>query len=94
VEELLCSYPGVADAAVVGMPDKELGEKVCAYIRPVSGSKLDPEEIKRSMESRGASKLLIPERFEFVDSIPMTQAGKHDKKALREDIKRKIGFVQ
>ncbi len=93
VEELVCSYPGVADAAVVGMPDKELGEKVCAYIRPVSGTKLDPEEIKKFMESRGASKLLIPERFEFIDSIPMTQAGKHDKKALREDIKRKIGQI-
>jgi 2,3-dihydroxybenzoate-AMP ligase/mycobactin salicyl-AMP ligase len=93
VEELLCSYPGVADAAVIGMPDNELGEKVCAYIRPVSGAKLDPEEIKRFMESRGASKLLIPERFEFTDSLPMTQAGKHDKKALREDIKRRIGQI-
>jgi 2,3-dihydroxybenzoate-AMP ligase/mycobactin salicyl-AMP ligase len=91
VEELLCSYPGVSDAAVVGMPDKELGEKVCAYIRPVSGAKLDPEEIKKFMDSRGASKLLIPERFEFIDSLPMTQAGKHDKKALREDIKQRTG---
>jgi len=91
VEELLCSYPGIADAAVIGMPDKELGEKVCAYIRPVSGAKLDPEEIKRFMEGCGASKLLIPERFEFIDSFPMTPAGKHDKQALRGDIKRKIG---
>lgn len=90
VEELLISCPGVADAAVIGIQDKELGEKVCAYIRPVSGAALDPEEIKRFMETRGASKLLIPERFEFIDSLPMTQAGKHDKKALREDIKRKI----
>ncbi len=91
VEDLLVSCPGVADAAVIGIPDKELGEKVCAYIRPVAGMKLDPEEIKRFMESRGASKLLIPERFEFVDSLPMTQAGKHDKKALREEMKRKAG---
>jgi len=89
VEDLLISFPGVADAAVIGVEDKELGEKVCAYIRPVSGAKLDPEEIKKFMESRGASKLLIPERFEFIDSLPMTQAGKHDKKALREDIKRR-----
>jgi 2,3-dihydroxybenzoate-AMP ligase/mycobactin salicyl-AMP ligase len=90
VEDLLISCPGVADAAVIGIPDKDLGEKVCAYIRPISGAKLDSEEIKRFMENQGASKLLIPERFEFIDSIPMTQAGKHDKKALREDIKCKI----
>lgn len=94
VEELLCSYPGIADAAAVGMPDKELGEKVCAYVKPVLGVKLDPEGIKDFIESKGASKLLIPERFEFVEDIPLTQAGKHDKKFLREDIKRKIGFVQ
>ncbi|MCX7857755.1 MAG: hypothetical protein N2513_07230 [Deltaproteobacteria bacterium] len=44
------------------------------------------------MDDQGASKLLIPERFEFVNSIPTTEAGKHDKKALREDIKRKLGL--
>lgn len=90
VEEILCSHPYIVDAAVVGMPDDELGERVCAYIKPAEGKVIDPEEIKAFMESKGASKLLIPERFEFVDSLPMTEAGKHDKKALREDIKQKI----
>ena len=91
VEEVLCSYPGVADAAVIGMPDRELGEKVCVYVRLTEGANIDPEEIKSFMESQGASKLLIPERFEFVMALPLTEAGKHDKKALREDIKQKIG---
>jgi len=91
VEDLLCTHPGIADAAVIGMPDKELGEKVCAYIQPAAGVKIGPEEIKAFMESKGASKLLIPERFEFIDALPMTEAGKHNKKVLREDIKRKIG---
>ena len=90
VEELLCSHPGIADAAVIGMPDKGLGEKVCAYVRLTEGVNVDPEEIKSFMESRGASQLLIPERFEFVVALPLTEAGKHDKKALREDIKQKM----
>ncbi len=94
VEELLCSYPGVADAAVIGMPDKELGEKVCAYVKPAPGMKIDPGRIKAFMETKGASKLLIPERFEFVEDLPLTQAGKHDKKNLREDIKRKMGLIK
>ena len=93
VEELLCSYPGIQDAAVIGMPDKELGEKVCAYIRPAAGVKIDPEKIKSFMESRGASRFLIPERFELIDVLPMTEAGKHDKKVLREDIRRKMGMA-
>jgi 2,3-dihydroxybenzoate-AMP ligase/mycobactin salicyl-AMP ligase len=91
VEELLCSHPGIVDAAVIGMPDKDLGEKVCAYVRLTEGAKVDPVDIKSFMESRGASQLLIPERFEFVAALPLTEAGKHDKKALREDIKQKIG---
>jgi 2,3-dihydroxybenzoate-AMP ligase/mycobactin salicyl-AMP ligase len=91
VEEILCSHPSIADAAVIGMPDKDLGEKVCAYVRLTEGVKMDPEEIKSFMESQGASNLLIPERFEFLSVLPLTEAGKHDKKALREDIKQKIG---
>jgi len=90
VEELLLSHPGVADAAVIGMPDKDLGERVCAYIQSARRANPDPEEIKAFMRSRGASKFLIPERFEFVDTLPTTGAGKHDKKALRDDIKRKL----
>ena len=85
----MVTYPGFADVAVIGMPDKDLGERVCAYIQPAAGAKLDPEKIKAFMEDKGASKLLIPERFEFMDALPMTEAVKHDKKALREDLKRR-----
>lgn len=90
VEELVGAYPGVADVAVIGMPDKALGERVCAYVRPAAGQTLNEKDIQAFMEDRGASKLLIPEKFVFVDTLPMTEAGKHNKKALREDIKRRI----
>ncbi|MGD0231913.1 MAG: AMP-binding protein [Syntrophorhabdales bacterium] len=90
VEDLLCQSPEVADAAVIGIPDKELGEKVCAYVRLASGATPDPDKIRNFMESKGASKLLIPERFVFVETLPLTPAGKHDKKALREDVKHRI----
>ena len=91
IEDLLRMHPGVADAGVIGVPDKELGEIVCGYIQPVTGAKPNPEQITSFMQEQGASKLLVPELFEFIDVLPMTQAGKIDKKALGEDIKRRLG---
>jgi len=90
VEKLLLAHPDIADAAVIGMPDRALGEKVCAYLRPAAGKTPTPAEIAAFMTANGASKLLLPERFEFVDVLPLTEAGKHDKKALREEIKQKL----
>jgi 2,3-dihydroxybenzoate-AMP ligase/mycobactin salicyl-AMP ligase len=93
VEKLLLTHPKIADAAVIGMPDSALGEKVCAYIRVESGATLDPEAIKIFMADNGASKLLIPDRVELVDTLPLTEAGKHDKKALREDIRHRLAHM-
>ena len=91
VEDLLRMHPSIADAGVIGMPDKDLGEEVCAYVQPVPGARPDPEDITAFMQEQGASKLLVPKRFEYIDVLPMTQAGKIDKKVLREDIKWRLG---
>jgi 2,3-dihydroxybenzoate-AMP ligase/mycobactin salicyl-AMP ligase len=90
IEKLLLTHPEIADAAVVGMPDAALGEKICAYVRPAPGATLDYETIKAFMESAGASKFLMPDRVEFLMALPLTQAGKHDKRLLRQDIQQKL----
>jgi len=72
------------------MPDKDLGEKICAYIRMFSDANVDENTIKKLMENKGASKILIPERFVCMDVFPLTPAGKVDKKALRADIQQRI----
>lgn len=93
IEELISSHPRVEDVAVIGMPDEDLGEKVCAYIQPVSGTTLSFEDIISFLVNKGASKLLVPERIEFVDKIPLTEVGKPDKKALRVDIRKHLGMI-
>jgi non-ribosomal peptide synthetase component E (peptide arylation enzyme) len=75
------------------MPDKELGEKVCAYVRLVEGTQPDEDAIRAYLQNKGASKILIPEHFVFVNSLPTTPAGKCDKKALRKDIERRCAAV-
>lgn len=95
IEGLIVAHPDVEDVATVGMPDKELGERACAYIKLKAGaSKFSLDDLSSFMQGRGASKLLIPERIEFIDEIPLTKVGKADKRALREDIKRRLGITQ
>jgi non-ribosomal peptide synthetase component E (peptide arylation enzyme) len=90
VEELLIQHPDVEDVAVVGIPDKELGEKVCACLQPIPGKTPDLHDIASFSERKGASSLLIPQIIEVMDTFPLTPAGKVDKKAMREEITKRM----
>ena len=90
IENLISVHPDIQDVAVVGMPDKILGERICAYIIPKPGKKPALQEIVSFLKGRGASVLQLPERVELVAELPLTKVGKVDKKALREDIKKKV----
>jgi 2,3-dihydroxybenzoate-AMP ligase/mycobactin salicyl-AMP ligase len=94
IENLVSMHERVEAVAVVGMPDKELGERICAYVQTLPGNgELTFEEIIAFLKSKGASVLQLPERIVFVDSIPLTKVGKIDKKALREDIRKRMGLA-
>jgi len=90
IEKLIASHPAVALAAVIPMPDPLFGEKVCAYIQPKPGSNLDFEKIITHLKERKASVQQLPERIEFIETMPFTKAEKVDKRYLREDIERKL----
>jgi 2,3-dihydroxybenzoate-AMP ligase len=94
IENLISDHELVETVAVIGMPDKELGERICAYVQPVADKvELDFEDIITFLRGKGASVLQLPERIEFVESIPLTKVGKIDKKVLREDIKKRMGLI-
>ena len=84
IENVLFSHPKVANAAVVGMPDARLGERICAFLILRDGEALDYEEMRRWMVHRGLAKPKWPERLEIVDAFPMTPSGKIQKFRLRE----------
>ena len=90
IEELIIAHPDVAQVSVIGMPDPVLSERICAYVQPKPGAKLNFEDIILFLKSNGASVLLLPERIEFMDRLPLTKANKPDKKPLRENIRKKL----
>jgi acyl-CoA synthetase (AMP-forming)/AMP-acid ligase II len=81
VEEVLMSYPGVADAAVFGIPDDLYGERVAAVIVPRNGFHVAPTDLTGYCRDRLA-KFEIPERIAFADRLPLTAKGSVDRVEL------------
>jgi fatty-acyl-CoA synthase len=82
VEDVLTTDPGVAAAAVIGVPDDRWGEAVAAVIVARPGAEIDPVRlIALVKEKKGPHQ--APKTVEIVDSLPLTAVGKVDKKALR-----------
>ena len=93
IERLISAHPDVAEVAVIGMPDKQMGERICAYICLREGaSSLVLPELVAFLKNSGASVMQLPERIEIIDKIPLTGVGKADKKVLKEDIRKKLGM--
>ncbi|GAB5098531.1 (2,3-dihydroxybenzoyl)adenylate synthase [Caballeronia sp. HLA56] len=89
IEHVLLMHPGVADAALVSMPDPYLGERSCAYVIRGTAS-LSAAELKRFVLEQGVATYKIPDRIEFVDAFPKTAVGKLDKQALRQRISDRL----
>ena len=81
VEELLRAHEAVVDAAVVGIDDEELGQRLAAFVVSEPGSSLSTEEVREYVRSRLA-RFKIPRYVEFVDEIPRNLLGKVLRKGL------------
>ncbi len=87
VEHLLNGHPRIRQAAVIGLPDRRLGERVCAVLELVDpGEQLTVEEIREYLDEAGLTRQFIPEYVETVDELPRTSLGKLRKFALKEKI--------
>jgi malonyl-CoA/methylmalonyl-CoA synthetase len=84
VEEVLASYPGVAEVAVLGLPDPDFGEQVVAVVVPAAGQPApDAQALVDWCRDRLAS-FKKPRRVELVDALPRNALGKVQKHLLRE----------
>ena len=90
VENLILAHPDVQDAAAIGMPDDNLGERTCAYVVPRPGKTVTLESLVAFMKEQGSAVYKLPERVEVVQAIPRNPVGKIIKKELRKDIAEKL----
>jgi fatty-acyl-CoA synthase len=86
VEAVLLSHPGVAEVAVVGMPDRFWGEVVGAAVRPAPGqAELGQDELAQYCRGRLAA-YKTPVRWLFTGAFPLTSTGKVRKDVLSSQL--------
>ncbi|ORM26892.1 AMP-binding protein [Williamsia sp. 1135] len=81
VEENLLAHPDIRQAAVVGLPDPGLGEKICAAI-VTDGPAPDLPAVRAFLADRGLATFKQPDQLRVVRSLPVTAVGKIDKRTL------------
>jgi fatty-acyl-CoA synthase len=84
LENALMAHPGVAEAAVIAIPDEKWSERPLACVVFKPGQTVETKEFDGHLLARGFAKWQLPERYEFIDAIPRTSTGKFWKLKLRE----------
>ena len=91
VENLLITHPKVMDAAVVGAPDPDMGERVVAVVQPVDMGQIGNglEGVLREFLQAKLAKLKCPKDYDFRAELPREANGKLYKRKLRDEYREK-----
>ncbi|MFC0588656.1 acyl-CoA synthetase [Novosphingobium aquiterrae] len=89
IENLLVTHPKVADAAVIGAPDPDMGERVVAVVQPLDMAQAGPDlAAELTTYLRGQlSGVKMPRQIDFREQLPRELTGKLYKRLLRDEYK-------
>ena len=91
IENFLLRHELIMHSALVSMPDSMMGEKSCAFIVPkIASHGMKSLTLRKYLRGLGVADYKVPDRFEFIDSLPLTPVGKPNKVALRELIRQRL----
>ncbi len=82
VEDVIHMRPEVEQCAVVGIPDREWGEKVAAFIVPRPGNTVVPDDVKSFLKTK-LSPFKVPKEYIVLEEMPKSPAGKILKREIR-----------
>jgi fatty-acyl-CoA synthase len=83
MEAAIMGMEGVAEAAVVAIPDPNWQERPLACVVPKAGATITLDAVRAHLEGHGFARWQLPDRVEIIDAVPRTSVGKFDKKVLR-----------
>jgi fatty-acyl-CoA synthase len=89
VEDVLMRHPTVAQAGVVGVPDRQQGELLAAFVVPKPGTAPTAGELVAHCRAV-ASRYKVPDFIEIIDALPVTTTGK----VMRRDLKQMAGGLR
>jgi fatty-acyl-CoA synthase len=89
IEDFLYTHPKISDVQVIGVPDKDYGEEICAVVILKEGETATEDEIKDFVK-KSMAKHKVPRYVDFTDKFPMNAAGKILKYKMREDATIKL----
>jgi fatty-acyl-CoA synthase len=84
VEDLLSDHAAIQEAAVVGVPDDEFGQRLKAFVVPRNGAHLDEEAVKQYVRENLA-RFKVPREVVFLEELPRNATGKVLKRVLKSD---------
>lgn len=84
IERVLAEHPDISDAAVVGAPDEEWGERIVAVLQPQPGHEVPSIEELRQFCSDRLARYKLPKDLVTVEEVPRNGSGKLDKVAIRQ----------